>query len=120
MVQRCRNSNNGRFSDYGARGIRICERWFDFANFLEDMGECPANLTIERKDNSKGYEPGNCVWATYTAQNRNRRNTIFVPSNGGKLIPLAQYAEETGASYSATYQAFKRGKLEGLRPLMEA
>lgn len=75
MINRCTNSNDKRYLDYGGRGITICQRWLDsFENFLEDMGECPGRLTIDRIDNDKGYEPGNCRWTTMKEQNRNRRD----------------------------------------------
>jgi hypothetical protein len=73
MIDRCLNPNNAKFHHYGERGITVCERWKKFDNFYADMGEMPDGLTLERRDNSKGYSPDNCVWATYTEQNRNRR-----------------------------------------------
>lgn len=75
MLQRCRNPRNRRFKDYGGRGITVCERWLSFDNFLADMGEPPLGLTIERRDNDKGYEPGNCYWATYKVQANNQRRS---------------------------------------------
>lgn len=71
--KRCHSPNHTRFLEYGARGIAVCERWRDsFENFLEDMGECPPGMTLERRDNSIGYEPGNCEWATRERQAQNR------------------------------------------------
>lgn len=55
------------------KAISVCERWLSFDNFLADMGERPAGLTLERMKNELGYEPGNCKWATYTEQANNRR-----------------------------------------------
>jgi hypothetical protein len=74
MIQRCTNETHHEFIDYGGRGITVCQAWMIFENFLSDMGERPVGKTIDRyPDNDKGYEPGNCRWATPVEQARNRR-----------------------------------------------
>ena len=61
MIQRCTNPTNPSFQYYGARGITVCDRWLiSFSDFLSDIGDIPAPLEIDRIDNDKGYEPGNC------------------------------------------------------------
>ena len=75
MKQRCYNPNSKHYLDYGGRGITICERWLNsFENFIEDMGERPEGLSLDRIDNDGNYEQSNCHWGTDLQQSRNRRN----------------------------------------------
>lgn len=73
MVQRTTNPKNARYADYGERGIGICERWLDFANFYADMGPRPEGRSLDRIDNDLGYSPENCRWATWVEQRGNQR-----------------------------------------------
>lgn len=95
MRDRCGNPNNGAFDNYGARGIKVCERWQLFENFIADMGERPAGTTLERKDNAGHYEPGNCVWANAETQANNKRSNRFIEHEGRRLT-LAQWARKLG------------------------
>lgn len=87
MMTRCTNPKNNRYHRYGGRGITVCERWKKFSNFLEDMGCCPSNLTLDRKDGDKGYYKDNCRWATWEEQDKtNRKNTkTFYTSTGQRV-----------------------------------
>lgn len=74
MLSRCLNKNHKDFQRWGAKGIRVCERWLEFKNFLEDMGERPGKLfSIDRIDGTKGYFKDNCRWATTKQQCENKR-----------------------------------------------
>lgn len=73
MNARCNRPTAPDYERYGGRGITICARWGSFEAFLEDMGERPAGLTLDRKDNGGNYEKSNCRWATAAEQNRNTR-----------------------------------------------
>ena len=76
MLQRCENSENKNYKFYGGRGIKVCERWHDFKNFYEDMGDRPAGKTLDRSDDNGNYEFGNCKWSTMKEQCNNRRDRI--------------------------------------------
>lgn len=73
MKRRCTDKNHERYPNYGGRGIKVCERWNVFANFLSDMGERPYGMTIDRKDVNSDYTPDNCRWADSSTQSRNKR-----------------------------------------------
>ncbi len=73
MKARCANPTEINWHRYGGRGITVCDRWQKFENFLEDMGERPADRTLDRIDPDGNYELSNCRWATLKEQRANRR-----------------------------------------------
>lgn len=97
MRTRVRNPKFKDWHRYGGRGIRVCERWNDFANFFADMGPKPTpRHTLDRIDSDGHYEPDNCRWATPKEQarnwaSRNRRLTL-----GAETLPLSAWAERLG------------------------
>ncbi|MCO6407335.1 hypothetical protein [Hoeflea alexandrii] len=76
MKERCQNERHMSYPDYGGRGISVCDRWNDFANFLADMGEKPDNVSIDRIDVNGNYEPSNCRWANVATQSANKRKRV--------------------------------------------
>lgn len=109
MKGRCLNPYDPVFEAYGGRGITVCERWLDFANFLADMGERTSkSLSLDRIDNSRGYEPENCRWADYKTQNRNTRQNRLL-THDGKTQPVVIWAEQVGLSYHVLWKRLERG-----------
>lgn len=96
MRKRCQDKKCSAFWRYGGRGIRVCERWNVFENFLADMGERPTRRhSIERINNNGNYELNNCVWALPIQQANNRSSSLLLSLNG-KTQTLTQWASELG------------------------
>jgi hypothetical protein len=112
MKTRCYNPRRDKYLRYGGRGIRVCDRWLHFVNFLEDMGERPPGHTLDRIDNDGNYEPGNCRWATPTVQsNNNSRNKKIVIAGVEKT--QTQWCRHYGISLFT----FRSRLLRGISPL---
>lgn len=110
MKSRCFNAKNKRFTDYGGRGIRVCNRWIhSFPNFLADMGKKPTKKhTLERKNNNGNYTPRNCRWATIREQQHNRRDNRILTHNG-KSLCMEVWAGMLGCKGGTIFQRLKRG-----------
>lgn len=128
MRQRCTNPNASGFANYGGRGIKVCDRWDSFENFLSDMGEAPVGCQLDRIDNHGNYTPGNCRWVSKSEQMVNRRRCakyssshkgvswrtaarkwIAQASIGGKQVYLGRYDTELEA-LSAYRRATRRSR----------
>lgn len=107
MIQRCTNPKATGYSNYGGRGITVCERWRDFRNFLADMGEPPPRMTLERIDNNGDYCPENCRWGTHKQQHNNKRVNHRITYNG-ETATMKQMAEKYGINYGALCNRIKR------------
>jgi len=108
LFGRCYIKTNTSWHNYGARNIKVCKRWHKFENFFSDMGEKPAGTTIDRIDNTKGYEPGNCRWVTMKQNQRNRRNNRLISYNG-RTQCLSAWAEEFEINESTLASRLDRG-----------
>lgn len=110
MQTRCLNKNAHGFTNYGDRGISICQRWMDsFENFLADMGPRPSPThSIERIDNDGNYEPSNCRWATDKEQANNKRNNVKVTIDGVTKY-LSAWAHQFGVQISTASLRHKQG-----------
>lgn len=102
MRKRCENSNHDRYKWYGARGITVCERWQRFENFLEDMGERPNGMSIDRIDNDGNYEAANCKWITHVEQIRKKRATKL----NTEAVKVIRFFVARGASRAKTARVY--------------
>lgn len=96
MRDRCENPRHKSYAEYGGRGIRVCERWLKFENFLADMGERPIGKTLDRIDNSRGYEPGNC-----------RANRLL--THNGLTLCVTEWAERLNIPRGTIFGRLHRG-----------
>lgn len=104
MLKRGRGTSDRE--NYYLRGIRVCDRWLEsFENFLEDMGERPDGLSIDRINNDGDYEKNNCRWADNKTQSRNQRKTLYVEFESQKFS-LSELTERFGVPHTVA-----RGRL---------
>jgi hypothetical protein len=110
MLDRCHNSANKRFADYGGRGIIVCERWrHSFINFYKDMGPKPSRgHSIDRVDNDGPYSPNNCRWATNDGQARNTRRNRWLTYQGETLC-AADWARRMKMPHPTLHARLKAG-----------
>ena len=104
MNKRCNQPSFVKWARYGGRGIKVCERWVEYAAFFEDMGEPPTpNHSLDRRDNDGNYEPRNCRWATKAEQMVNRACNRFF-THDGRTLTVSQWSAEIGMSYIKLYK----------------
>lgn len=110
MIRRCENPSHVSYRYYGAKGVSVCERWREsFAAFVDDMGQPPDGLSIDRIDGNVGYEPGNCRWATPQEQTENRSIQRFYVKDG-RVMTLPKWAVELGLPYRTLLKQVRSGR----------
>jgi len=95
IKERCNDPKHIGYKNYGAVGIRRCKEWDSFVTFRDwalNHGYAET-LTIDRIDNSLGYSPDNCRWATYKVQARNRCTNVFVENSNITIAEFCEYYE---------------------------
>ena len=111
MISRCHVPTCANYRNYGARGITVCDRWrgsaktgdvVGFRNFVEDMGERPEGLTLERVDNNAGYSKENCRWVSRRANTMNKRNTL--------KVDIPELSKQLGVPRSTLYYRLARNQ----------
>jgi hypothetical protein len=108
MLARCECVTHHAYARYGGRGIKVCDSWHVFEHFLADMGERPAGLTLDRRDNNGGYDAANCYWATRQEQSNNKRDNLKVLIDGREQT-VTQWAREMGLSVLTVRGRISRG-----------
>lgn len=111
MIQRCTNPNNKDYKHYGKRGISVCPFWKDYTRFKGwaiIAGYKPnQKLTLDRKENNKGYSPSNCRWITHKENCNNKTNNVLLPFNGQELT-IAEWADFFDVPYKTFHSRIRR------------
>ena len=108
MKQRCLNKNKQNYHFYGGKGISICDRWLNsFENFLEDMGERPSGMSLDRVNSEKDYCKENCRWSTAKQQANNRKSNTPITFDGLTLT-MEECAKKLGLTRNCIKQRIHR------------
>lgn len=108
MKVRCYRKSSKDYANWGGRGIRVCDRWHSFENFLLDMGEARQGMSIDRINNDGDYEPGNCRWVGCEIQARNTRSNVVIEWRGEKKC-VSEWAESIGVPVKALRRRLRLG-----------
>lgn len=108
LVGRCTNPKFDNYCRYGAVGVTLDERWLNFDNFVEDMGDRPVGKTIDRIDLFKGYSKENCRWSTPSEQQSNRRCAMLLTHNG-ITKNAREWSKDLGMAPGAVWMRIKNG-----------
>jgi hypothetical protein len=108
MKQRCKKKTNKSYSNYGGRGISVCQEWSSFENFKRDMYPRPKGKSLDRIDNDGPYSKENCRWATAKQQANNQRTNVRITIDE-RTQTLMQWVNELGVPYARVYSRIEAG-----------
>lgn len=108
IKDRCNNNKTPAYLYYGARGIKVCDRWMKFENFYADMGDRPEGMSLDRIDNDGDYCPENCRWATLEEQARNTRRVRKYTFEGQSKC-IAEWASIANIHYQTLTTRLNNG-----------
>jgi hypothetical protein len=114
IKNRCYNRNVPTYNNYGGRGIVVCKEWIESSLKFQEWSYkngYTENLTIERVDTNKGYQPDNCRWATMKEQQNNRRDNIKI-EHEGEIVTISELSAKTGILDKTLYLWNKNGNLK--------
>jgi len=108
MIRRCTCPHETGFHNYGGRGIKVCTRWYQFKNFLADLGERPPGMQLDRRNNNGHYTPSNCKWSTKKEQANNRRTNRRLTYKGRRRT-VTEWAVTLGLNPTTIAVRLHRG-----------
>lgn len=109
MIQRCTNEKYPQYFDYGGRGIGVCDEWKEYIGFSTwaKANGYSDDLTLDRRENDKGYSPHNCRWVSYEVQNNNQRRNYWI-SYRNSTHTLAEWAKILNINYETLRSRVQR------------
>lgn len=111
MISRCENPNQNHYDRYGGRGIKVCDEWHDFWQFVkwsDSVGGRPKGYTLDRIDNNGNYEPNNCRWADWRTQTTNKSSNVFIEFEG-QTKTVTEWAEFLNLHPHTLQERLKKG-----------
>lgn len=111
MISRCENPNQTHYDRYGGRGIKVCDEWHDFWQFVkwsDSVGGRPKGFTLDRINNDGNYEPSNCRWASERTQKTNKSTNVFIEHNGTRKT-IVEWSEDLNIHTHTLQERIKSG-----------
>lgn len=108
MIKRCTQETAKDYSRYGGRGITVCDRWLNFKNFYQDMGDRPEGKTLGRINNELGYSKENCRWESMSEQSNNKRGVVKIEYNG-QIGTVTEHCKKYKKDRFLVYSRLKMG-----------